>query len=79
MSNARFTDRVAVVTGGAEGLGRAIAGRLLAEGARVHLWDQNRDLAESTAAALRAQGGETSARAVDVADEASVEPCPKPR
>ena len=73
MSDARFADRVAVVTGGAEGLGRAIAARLLAEGARVHLWDRNSDLAERTAASLRAQGGEAMARAVDVADEASVE------
>ena len=73
MSTARFADRVAVVTGGAEGLGRAIANRLLSEGARVHLWDRNSDLTETTAESLRAGGGEVTPRSVDIADEASVE------
>src|ERR1700720_3277017 len=36
-----FRDRVAVVTGGAQGIGRAIAARLLHDGARVWLWDRD--------------------------------------
>src|SRR6185503_15925799 len=35
----RFSGRTAVVTGGASGLGRETARRLIAEGARVALWD----------------------------------------
>jgi len=38
---ARFTDQVAVVTGGASGIGAAIVARLRAEGAKVSIWDLN--------------------------------------
>lgn len=64
--------RVAVVTGGARGLGRAIAQRFVDEGARVALWDLDGDVAERTAAEL---GGPDRARAfaVDVADSAAVD------
>jgi 3-oxoacyl-[acyl-carrier protein] reductase len=37
----RFTDRVAIVTGGASGIGAGIAARLAADGARVSLWDRD--------------------------------------
>ena len=37
----RFTDRVAIVTGGVSGIGAGIAARLAAEGARVSLWDRD--------------------------------------
>jgi 3-oxoacyl-[acyl-carrier protein] reductase len=65
--------QVAFVTGGAAGIGLAIAGRLGARGARVVLFD--RDLATAVLAAeqLRSQGVEARAQAVDVADAASVE------
>lgn len=44
--------RSAVVTGGAQGIGRAVAERLLLSGARVALWDQDISRAEATAADL---------------------------
>ena len=40
----RFAGRTAVVTGGASGLGRDVARRIVAEGGRVSLWDVNVDL-----------------------------------
>jgi 3(or 17)beta-hydroxysteroid dehydrogenase len=48
----RLDGRVALVTGGASGLGRAIAARLRAEGAVVVITDRQRELGEQTAAAL---------------------------
>lgn len=38
----RFSGRVAVITGGASGLGKAVAHRIVQEGGRVSLWDVNR-------------------------------------
>lgn len=49
-------DKVAIVTGSARGLGAATARRLAEEGAKVVITDIQRDLAEATAAALRADG-----------------------
>ena len=54
MDISRFQGRSAIVTGGASGIGRGIAERLLAEGARVSLWDANPAVAE-VAAELNAQ------------------------
>ncbi len=59
----------AVVTGGAAGIGLAIAHRLAASGARVSLWD--RDPA-ALAAAAKAVGGNTHTAQLDVSDEAQV-------
>jgi 3-oxoacyl-[acyl-carrier protein] reductase len=59
--------RVAVVTGGARGIGLAIAERATASGARVALWDV--DLAEAEAVAARLGG---FAARVDVTDEAAI-------
>src|SRR3990170_1927539 len=60
-----LTGRRAVVTGGAQGIGRAIAERLLRSGARVSLWDCDAPLAEATARELAALG-EVHAATVDV-------------
>jgi 3-oxoacyl-[acyl-carrier protein] reductase len=67
MTTKRFDGRVAAVTGGARGIGLAVAERLTAEGARVALWDM--DEAEASTVAARLGG---AAIRVDVADEASV-------
>lgn len=61
----RLSHKVALVTGGAVGLGKAIAQRLAAEGATVVITDVQRDLASATASA----GGFTFIEQ-DVADEA---------
>jgi len=64
--------RVAVVTGGASGMGLATAERLAAQGDRVGILDINGEAAEQAAAAIRAAGGEAIGVRVDVSDRASV-------
>lgn len=61
--------QVAIVTGGAQGIGLAVARRLHASGATVLLWDMDRDLAAASAAAL---GPRAHGFAVDVTDFAAV-------
>ena len=63
--------RCAVVTGAAQGLGRAIAERLLASGASVSLWDRDRALVEATALELKSIG-RTHPVHVDVTKEDDV-------
>src|SRR5947209_4114358 len=65
-------NRAAIVTGGAQGIGRAIAERFLRSGAVVCLWDRDRALAERTAAELTSQGKVISV-CVDVTDYRQVE------
>ena len=65
-----LNDRKAVVTGGAQGIGRAIAERFLASGAKVALWDRDHALARTTAREL---GEGAHAFDVDVAEPASVD------
>jgi NAD(P)-dependent dehydrogenase (short-subunit alcohol dehydrogenase family) len=68
----RFLGRVAIVTGGGGGVGRATALRLAADGARVTVTDIVADAASASADAVRAAGGEALAVAADVSDEAQV-------
>jgi 2-dehydro-3-deoxy-L-rhamnonate dehydrogenase (NAD+) len=60
----RFTDRVAIVTGGASGIGAGIAARLAADGARVSLWDRDEAALAGAAAAHKAAVDVTDADAV---------------
>ncbi|MBK6738126.1 MAG: SDR family NAD(P)-dependent oxidoreductase [Haliea sp.] len=69
----RFTDKVVFVTGAGSGIGKASALRLAAEGGAVFCVDLNREAVEATAAEIVAAGGEATARACDVSDEASVQ------
>jgi 2-dehydro-3-deoxy-L-rhamnonate dehydrogenase (NAD+) len=68
--------RVAVVTGGASGIGLAIARRLLASGARLSLWDVSAEALAAVAPSLAQgapQAGAAHTAVVDVRDYASVE------
>ena len=64
--------RNAVVTGGAQGIGRAIVERLLDSGAAVAIWDRDRKLAEKTAGELK-RNRRVEAVAVDVTRLAEIE------
>ncbi len=64
-------DRTAIVTGGARGIGYAIAQRLLASGAAVALWDMDAAALAKAAVALK-DAGPVYASAVDVTDETSI-------
>ena len=64
----RFAGRTAVITGGASGLGRAVAARIVAEGGKVSLWDL--DAAALTEAV--AEVGASHSVALDVSDQAAV-------
>jgi 2-dehydro-3-deoxy-L-rhamnonate dehydrogenase (NAD+) len=64
-------NRIAIVTGGARGIGFAIAQKLLASGAKIVLWDIDAGALETAVAALQG-GGRVQAAAVDVTDEASI-------
>ncbi len=68
----RFTDRVAIVTGAASGIGRATAQRLYDEGAAVALVDRNEDALAAFAASLP-EAQRVLWRSFDIGDEAEVE------
>lgn len=65
MNHIDLEGQVAVVTGGAQGIGFAVAQRLLASGARVSLWDTNADALGQAVAAL---GEAASSQVVDITD-----------
>ncbi len=82
MNKIDLNGRCAVVTGGAQGFGRAIAERFAASGARVAIWDHDQVLAEKTAKEIGKESGKeigkeigsgVMALKVDVTELAAVE------
>jgi 3-oxoacyl-[acyl-carrier protein] reductase len=69
----RFQHKVALVTGGASGIGRATALRLAAEGAHVIIADNNGVLGQQTLHQIEEAGGAGTLLEVDLADDASVQ------
>jgi 3-oxoacyl-[acyl-carrier protein] reductase len=73
MNRIDLTGRSAVITGAASGIGKAIAHRLAADGARVTIWDRDGEGARAIVAALApVPQGPHAALAVDVTDEPAV-------
>src|SRR6202047_2344492 len=70
MNKIDLNSRCAVVTGGAQGFGRAITERFVASGAKVAIWDHDQPFAEKTAKEI---GAGVLAFKVDVSDLAAVE------
>ncbi len=64
--------KVAVVTGGGSGIGRAVAQRLARDEAAIAIWDLNGEGAEETAKLIRAAGGTALALTANAADKAAI-------
>ncbi|HQZ28014.1 MAG TPA: SDR family NAD(P)-dependent oxidoreductase, partial [Verrucomicrobiales bacterium] len=73
MTNSRFKNQIAIVTGGADGIGREIACRLATEGAQVTVFDINPASIQSAVADFQAAGLNVAGEVVDIADEASIQ------
>jgi NAD(P)-dependent dehydrogenase (short-subunit alcohol dehydrogenase family) len=74
MSEEALQDRVALVTGGASGIGRATAHALAAAGARIAVVDRDATGAEQAAEEIRQDGARAKAFAVDLADASAIDP-----
>lgn len=68
-----FKGKVAVITGGASGIGLALAERSVAEGMKVLIADVDTEALATAAASLREQGGEIETIRVDVSKSADIE------
>ena len=69
----RLDGKIAVVTGGARGIGRAAVSALAAAGATVAILDRDAQMAETTAKAIAGDGPAITVHAADVTEEAALE------
>ncbi|GAB3893998.1 SDR family NAD(P)-dependent oxidoreductase [Spirosoma agri] len=67
-----LTNKTALVTGGASGIGLAISQAFAEAGATVHILEINEELARQVADGINASGGRAEAHGVDVSDQAQV-------
>ena len=70
--NKRFTNKIAIVTGAATGIGKAIACRLGKEGATVALFDINKSSLQKTVEELKKNGIKAKGYLIDISNEAQV-------
>ena len=69
----RLANKVAVITGGSAGLGKATVLLFAAEGATVSIWDVNQEAGDALVQQLEAAGHQAEFRRVNVADTAAVD------
>ena len=68
----RFNDKIAIITGGADGIGKAIAYRLGKEGAIIALFDRNTELMLKTVKRFQNHGIRVENYSLDISDESQV-------
>lgn len=68
----KLENKIAVITGGADGLGRAAALKFACEGAKVVIWDMNSEKGAQTVAEIKANGGEAYFTRLNTASYAEV-------
>lgn len=68
----RFENQSAIITGGAEGIGKGIAERIASEGGKISLFDINNSLLEKTVEGFRNKGLDADGYTVDISSETSV-------
>lgn len=69
----KLKDKVAIVTGAAQGIGRSVCIRFIQEGAKVVIVDINESGAKETASLVEAEGGTALVRPIDVTDSEAVD------
>ena len=75
MNNYDFKDRVAIITGGGQGIGLSVAERILLSGGKVSIWDRDEKLLKEMSS--RADPGQLQVLKVDIGDLQSVEAATK--
>ncbi|MEP7259523.1 MAG: SDR family NAD(P)-dependent oxidoreductase [Flavitalea sp.] len=68
----RFTDKIAIITGSADGIGKGVASRLGKEGATLALMDINEDLLQKTVGEFKASGIKAKGYLVNVSNPTQV-------
>lgn len=68
----RFSEQVAIVTGGADGIGKVVAERLAREGAKVTIFDVGAEKSEATCGEFAEAGLRVDSEIVNIADDAAV-------